>query len=180
MCQNRRLRDPPYIGQRTPRVASAVDSRLARIRRSPVLGACGLFAALLCWVGLPGLHVLEHAGEAQPATIVYARDGSPRSARLQALIDEVLYGRRVHTDSHPRDSGHRHSHDPRGPGEGRHGAGSLQHFAIAFAATPTFVLPPVAAIVATLPLALPATQPQAPPAWRLPHPRGPPRSAVAT
>jgi hypothetical protein len=160
-------------------VSARQTSPLARIRRSSVLGSLGVLVALWCWLGLPGLHVLEHAHEDQPPSIVYGRNGVPRPARLQALIDEVLYGRTAHAPARPHDEGHRHSHDPGSPGDERHGGGSLQHFAVAFAASPTFVLVPTPGLLAQLRVGVPDTQPKAPGPWRLRHPRGPPLSAVA-
>jgi hypothetical protein len=176
------LRDLPRVGQRTPaQVTTSATARLAWLRRSHALGAVGVLVALWCWVGLPGLHVLEHAREeAQPPQIVYGRNGIPHSARLQALIDELLYGRDERARPHPHEGEHRHSHDRQSPDGRRHGGGSLQHFALAFAASPSFLLPPVVGVMATLPVALPATQPKPPAAWCLRPPRGPPPSALST
>jgi hypothetical protein len=156
-------------------------SSLAALRGSSLAGAFGLVVAVWCWIGLPGLHLLEHAREDRPPTILYGRNGVPRPARVQAIIDEVFYGPRDRAHAPARDQGHRHashSHDG-SPGDGRHGGGSLQHFAVAFAASATFVFTPAVGVVAALPVELPGTQPKPPRTWFLPHPRGPPLSAVS-
>ena len=151
---------------------------LLLLSRSSARGV-SLAAALLAFVVLPALHVLQHEREQRKlaaAQRIAGLQGSRALARIEATLHAEPTLLHEHSHEHPHQAPHEHQ---RSPGSGKpepsqHGKGSIEHFSIALLEALTPLLPGPSGSLEYLPILLPQSLCPALIPLRLNTIRGPP------